>query len=486
MESHAFLRSLESQSLVSDVDSNLSDSEIQEKSGSVSFVQLVLLTIVFGGLQTVFCVEFSLGSIHLLSLEVPKPVIAIIWLSGPIAGVCVQPYFGVWSDSSHFRWGRRRPFIAFGALGTILSLLGLAWVKAVADSSVWLTVGIDGVHRHTFQKLVTILATVFIWFLNVAIQAVQCGSRALIVDKCPPHQQDRASAFASCMIGLGNIISYTSGSLDLSGVVVFQDSGEIKALSLLASSILAFTVLLTCVSITEDCPSRQLRTDFKAPSFLETLRQIFNAMNMNEIYSTNSKEKVKQATRLSSKALMFFAIVSIITGVLVLLLFHILFQDKYEVKNRIFSASSSKRRLSKKRLIAALWQLSHVIFALCMFASYWISSSTWATLMIALTGMSWAITTWAPFTLIGMEASANQTTGLSIPEGGKNEAGVMIGLLNVSICLPQILAVIGSSTTFWWLGDENDDTSVVCLLSFGGVSALIATYFCSNFKTSRG
>jgi solute carrier family 45 protein 1/2/4 len=192
--------------------------------------------------------------------------------------VLVQPFFGIWSDNSRLRWGRRRPFIASGAFATIFFLLGFAWVKTVVDTGVWLTFGNEDVQQDTYQRLLIAWASLFICFLNIAIQAVQCGARALIVDKCPPHQQDRANACASCMIGIGNIISYSIGSSDLSSIVLSPDESQVKGMSLLASSILGLTVWLTCVSITEDnLPLLQSRTDFKSPYALETLKQIFTA-----------------------------------------------------------------------------------------------------------------------------------------------------------------------------------------------------------------
>ena len=125
--------------------------------------------------------------------------------------------------------------------------------------------------------------------------------------------------------------------------------------------------------------------------------------------------------------------------------------------------------------------MSHVTFALCMFTTYFISSAAGVTVMMTLVGLAWAITTWAPFTLISMDVSNIRTIESPLLEK-ENGAGIMIGLLNVAICLPQIVAVIASSVVFWWLGDASNGTSTVCLLNFGGVSALLAACFCARIQ----
>ena len=39
----------------------------------------------------------------LLSLGISIPAVVLIWLSGPVAGVIAQPYFGIWIDNIRTR-----------------------------------------------------------------------------------------------------------------------------------------------------------------------------------------------------------------------------------------------------------------------------------------------------------------------------------------------------------------------------------------------
>jgi len=51
--------------------------------------------------------------------------------------------------------------------------------------------------------------------------------------------------------------------------------------------------------------------------------------------------------------------------------------------------------------LGSLWTLSNLVVAGCMFGTFFTSSVYGATLLITITGFSWAIATWAPFSLLG-------------------------------------------------------------------------------------
>jgi len=203
-------------------------------------------------------------------------MIAFIWLSGPIAGVLVQPYFGIWSDNCQSKWGRRKPFIVCGAVAVVASLLAFAWVKNIVEICVLIFFG----HlEQTFVKaLYAITAGLFICSLNVAIQAIQCGARALIVDKVSPHEQDQANACASLMIGIGSVVSYANSSFDISGNLLSGKIAQVKVISILTSVILAASVWITCTSIKERnamCSSQE--KEVKLGSISRKMKQIFKA-----------------------------------------------------------------------------------------------------------------------------------------------------------------------------------------------------------------
>ncbi|KAK7049408.1 hypothetical protein VNI00_006009 [Paramarasmius palmivorus] len=67
--------------------------------------------------------------------------------------------------------------------------------------------------------------------------------------------------------------------------------------------------------------------------------------------------------------------------------------------------------------LASLWAVSHAVFAACMCGTFFTTSVAGATLLIAITGFSWAVTQWAPFALLG-EAILTEPAPLHAGDGG--------------------------------------------------------------------
>lgn len=146
------------------------------------------------------------------------------------------------------------------------------------------------------------------------------------------------------------------------------------------------------------------------------------------------------------------------------------------------------------------WFISHLMFAALMGATFFVSGTTSATILVGLIGIPWALTNWAPFALLSSEISKRDAMrrGLLRPspedreanriaqgeddaaESGSDQAGVILGIHNVAIAAPQVIATIFSSILFKILqkprGTPNDN-SVAWVLRFGGCCALFAAWF---------
>lgn len=131
------------------------------------------------------------------------------------------------------------------------------------------------------------------------------------------------------------------------------------------------------------------------------------------------------------------------------------------------------------------WLLSHLLFALCMLATFFISSVSAATVLVGIIGIPWALSLWAPFALISAEISERETEARrSGRKDGtvattEDQAGIVLGLHNVAVSAPQILATVVCSAIFKLAQKPRGtpgDESVSWVLRFGGVAALIAAY----------
>jgi solute carrier family 45 protein 1/2/4 len=176
-------------------------------------------------------------------------LISLVWLSGPLSGMFIQPYIGVLSDNCTFRWGRRKTFIVFGTIATSLFMVALPWTSNMVE---FLFSCFGGNPMGPNSKFVTkFVAAMIISFLKISLQPVQCGIRALIVDCCPENQQHQASAYASRVIGVGSILGYCSGFVNFPAIFPFLGNTQFQVLSVLCCVCLVLTVLLQCMTIYE-------------------------------------------------------------------------------------------------------------------------------------------------------------------------------------------------------------------------------------------
>ncbi|KAK8934464.1 Sucrose transport protein SUT1 [Platanthera zijinensis] len=82
----------------------------------ISLTRLVFACTVAGGVQYGWALQLSLLTPYVQTLGLPHALASIMWLCGPVAGFVVGPSVGVWSDKCRSRFGRRRPFILAGCL----------------------------------------------------------------------------------------------------------------------------------------------------------------------------------------------------------------------------------------------------------------------------------------------------------------------------------------------------------------------------------
>ena len=165
----------------------------------------------------------------------------------------MQPFVGVLSDKSQCRWGRRRPYIVGGTLAAVSSMLALAYVRQIVQM-------FSLENEYLEQNLVLACAITLVYFLNISIQPVQMGIRALLIENSPQSRQSVTSAWASYLTGVGSILGYISGVVDLPRLFSSLSLTQFQLLTIIASCALVFTVSLSCIAVTESNSSAILQT----------------------------------------------------------------------------------------------------------------------------------------------------------------------------------------------------------------------------------
>ena len=136
-----------------------------------------------GRLQIEWSVELAYGSVsnvdhilcvsnlteqpYLLGLGISKSLLAFVWIAGPLSGTLVQPYVVIKSDRSRSRWGKRRPFIVWGAFATIIALICLAWAKEIVAGFLHIF-GVDK-QAPIVLTVAIVFAVLLIYILDFAI-----------------------------------------------------------------------------------------------------------------------------------------------------------------------------------------------------------------------------------------------------------------------------------------------------------------------------
>lgn len=418
-------------------------------------------------------------------------------------------------------------------------------------------------------------------------QTVQAGIRAFIVDNAPTHQQNDANAWASRLSGVGNILGYLSGYVNLPRYMPFFGNTQFKVLCVLASLALVVTVTVSCATVGErdprlegDPPEQKAGVFAFFASLYKSVRRLPPQINkvcqvqffawigwfpflfyittyIGEIYvepyfEANphmTPEEIDQTwergTRMGTFALLIFAITNFAATVILPLLIAPTFEApapqprtplqsapytpntpgsmtansyfSYHPNGSSLSLSSKKNR--KRNLLSRIknnfpslqvkgltlrraWFLSHLMFAFLTWLTFIVRSTTAATILVAFIGIPWALTNWAPFALISAEISKRdavrrrQIPAPATVEGellahgkdpneGADQAGVVLGIHNVAIAAPQVIATLVSSAIFKALqkprGTPGDD-SVAWVLRFGGCAAIIAAYLTTKIS----
>jgi solute carrier family 45 protein 1/2/4 len=160
----------------------------------------------------------------------------------------------IYSDRCRSRFGRRRPYIVFGTIGTIISLLNLAWLKGIVKEMTRLSHGDSASEKSDI--VIIVLAIFWIYCLNIAIQAIQMGLRTLVIENCPEHQQSEVSAWTSKFTGVGNIVGYIAGTANLPAIFSLHRLSQFQLLCVIASLYLSLTVTISCYVVRENKPGR--------------------------------------------------------------------------------------------------------------------------------------------------------------------------------------------------------------------------------------
>ncbi len=423
----------------------------------------------FLGIQFGFALQGGFMSRIFQTLGASKDDIPLLWIAAPLTGLIVQPIIGYLSDRTwHSRLGRRRPYFLIGA---ILSSVALFWVPH--SPTLWMAVG-------------------FLWVLDASINISMEPFRALVADKLPDSQRSYGFVTQTLIIGIGTwIASNLPWFVSKLGISDAAAPGVVPMSVKVAFAIGAFVFLLSIlytIFTTSEYPPEDM--DAFKKSKAASNQGLIKEIGTHIIHMPMAMRKLGLVQFFSWFA--FFTMWSMANPALTEHVYkapapiesHYDFTDStsaalFQKDNTAFQKASnlvganmgtyglssmafallltlytSKRRINRKKVHMVSLALGGVGFLLM----YLIPNPQFLGLWFALVGISWGSILSMPYAMLSSAIPADKM-------------GVSMGIFNMFIVLPQIVAALGGINILYNLMGEASIYAMV----LAGCSLLLAS-----------
>jgi maltose/moltooligosaccharide transporter len=446
----------------------------------------------FLGIQFGFALQGGFMSRIFQTLGAEVDDIPGLWVAAPLTGLLVQPIVGYLSDNTWSpKFGRRKPFFLIGAILASITLFFMPHSPAL-----WIAAGL-------------------LWVLDSSINISMEPFRALVADKLPESQRSNGFVIQTLIIGIGTwIASNLPWLVNKLGVTNEAAAGVIPQSVVVAFSVGAIvffgSILYTIFTTKENPPEdlNQFLTEKKASRFIPDL-----VISLKEMPATMKKLGLIQFFSWFA----FFTMWSLSTPALTEHVFHSPKPDVKEfakldnkgavLKNSeeevIYLSSSKEQEYQAKDKVynnaadlvgsaTGVYGLSSMVFALLLtfytlknkinrkyihmaslilggLGFIYMFYATPETLMYSfiLIGFSWGSILSMPYAMLSSSVNPNKM-------------GMMMGLFNLFIVIPQIIASLGGINYLYKLIGEAHINAML----LAGLLLIIAG-LCNFFITDK-
>ena len=431
----------------------------------------------FLGIQFGFALQGGFMTRIFQTLGADKSEIPLLWIAAPLTGLVVQPIIGYMSDRTWSkRWGRRRPYFLIGA---ILSSLALFFVPH--SPALWVAAG-------------------FLWVLDASINISMEPFRALVADKLDESQRSYGYVVQTLIIGIGTwIASNLPWLISLLGVSDAAPLGvvpmSVKIAFAIGAGVFFISILYTVLTTEEYPPDNISEFELEKQKKNQLFKEIFN-------YIKNMPKTMKKLGVIQFFSwFAFFTMWSMANPALTDYIFNspapqmsdydfnfIGEEELYNSANESFQKASnavgsymgiyglssmmfalilvfytSKRNINRK----LIHMFSLILGGLGFLIMYFLPDPKMLILSFILIGFAWGSILSMPYAMLSSSVE---------PE----KMGVVMGIFNIFIVLPQIIAALGGvNFCSNLLGDEPINSMIVA-----GVSLVIAG-FCNLLITNK-
>ena len=202
----------------------------------LNFWQIWNMSFGFLGIQFGFALQGGFMSRIFQTLGAEVDDIPGLWIAAPLTGLVVQPIIGYLSDNTWSpKFGRRKPYFLIGAILASITLFFMPHSPAL-----WIAAGL-------------------LWVLDSSINISMEPFRALVADKLPESQRSNGFVVQTLIIGIGTwVASNLPWLINKMGVSNEASAGVVPQSVVVAFSIGAFvfiaSIVYTLLTTKEDPP----------------------------------------------------------------------------------------------------------------------------------------------------------------------------------------------------------------------------------------
>ncbi|ETW05317.1 hypothetical protein H310_04269 [Aphanomyces invadans] len=174
----------------------------------------------------------------LLETLLPSWAVQLVQIVGPLTGLLVAPTIGVLSDACTSPYGRRRPFLLFGAVASSVCWLVMSYAREIGEAMG----DVPGGTRQPWTAVWTVLC--YIW-MDISVNMTQVPVSLILADFAGDRQVTAAS------IGQGFSIA---GSFCVSGYILFFGPAHesIHAFMFMLVGVMLLTAIPVCIWAKEE------------------------------------------------------------------------------------------------------------------------------------------------------------------------------------------------------------------------------------------
>ncbi|RLN86031.1 hypothetical protein BBJ28_00015859 [Nothophytophthora sp. Chile5] len=173
-----------------------------------------------------------------LGTMLPKYAVQLTQIIGPLSGILVAPTTGVFSDRSGNKWGRRRPFLLYAAIASVICWTAMGYTRQIGDGLG--DVGTGKAGEKTHRPWTAVFTVFFYAWMDITVNVVQTPVFLMIAD----FAGDRQTLGAALGQGWS-----TLGSIMVAGYIYFFGAAHLtlRWFLFMLSATMIVTVAIACI-----------------------------------------------------------------------------------------------------------------------------------------------------------------------------------------------------------------------------------------------